>query len=213
MDIDVFAPRRCFSEPVPAVLEAARLLDAAVDAHLAGDRLRAPQMIKQADIPAITDWQFTVMGPVNPEITRFRAIDDAPPYLPKEERVTARMPYAAERRALKQRDGWTCRFCGMPVIGKRVREAMRHEYPEALRWARPNAERHAAFLCMWLQYDHLLPHSRGGDNSLENIVITCAPCNFGRGDHTLEEVGLIDPRTRPIQRSAWDGLERFIQAR
>ena len=26
---------------------------------------------------------------------------------------------------------------------------------------------------------------------------------------TLEEMGLIDPRTRHIQKSSWDGLERF----
>lgn len=62
---------------------------------------------------------------------------------------------------------------------------------------------------MWLQYDHLLPHARGGDNNLDNIVITCAPCNFGRMNWTLEEVGLIDPRTRQPVHSAWTGLEHF----
>ena len=62
---------------------------------------------------------------------------------------------------------------------------------------------------MWAQYDHLLPHSKGGNNDVNNIVVTCAPCNFGRMSYTLEEVGLIDPRTREPIRSAWDGLERF----
>ncbi|MCX6971643.1 MAG: HNH endonuclease [Verrucomicrobia bacterium] len=56
---------------------------------------------------------------------------------------------------------------------------------------------------------HLLPHARGGTNDLENIVITCAPCNYARMNHTLEEVGLIDPRTREPIKSTWDGLERF----
>jgi hypothetical protein len=45
--------------------------------------------------------------------------------------------------------------------------------------------------------------------ALENIVITCGPCNFGRVHYSLEEVGLIDPRTREPVRSKWDGLERF----
>jgi 5-methylcytosine-specific restriction endonuclease McrA len=62
---------------------------------------------------------------------------------------------------------------------------------------------------MWLQYDHLLPHARGGTNDLGNIVITCAPCNFARMNYTLEEIGLLDPRTREPVRSDWDGLERF----
>ena len=43
---------------------------------------------------------------------------------------------------------------------------------------------------MWLQFDHLLPNQGGGDSKLDNVVVTCAPCNFGRMDHTLEEVGL-----------------------
>jgi hypothetical protein len=56
----------------------------------------------------------------------------------------------------------------------------------------------------------VLPHSRGGDNSIDNVVVTCAPCNYGRMQWTLDEVGLIDPRKVPIQKTAWDGLERLL---
>ncbi len=62
---------------------------------------------------------------------------------------------------------------------------------------------------MWLQYDHLIPHSRGGTNELTNIVITCAPCNFGRMESTIEEVDLIDPFSRERIKSKWDGLKQF----
>lgn len=203
------APRRCFSEPIPEVFEAARLLSAAVDAHLAGDPGAAAHLIAQADIDAITPWRHSIMGTTSPEIIRFREIEGAPPSLPKENRVKPRMPSAAEKREIATRDGWHCRFCGMPVIDERVRRAIRQAYPEVLRWGDKNAERHQAFFCMWLQYDHVLPHSRGGDSSVENMVVTCAPCNFGRSECTLEEVGLIDPRTRPAKRTNWDGLERF----
>ena len=83
-------------------------------------------------------------------------------------------------------------------------------YPQVMQWGRKNIEQHAAFQAMWLQYDHVLPHSRGGNNDLDNIVITCAPCNFGRMDRLLEEVGLQDPRNREPVRSNWDGLERLL---
>jgi 5-methylcytosine-specific restriction endonuclease McrA len=63
---------------------------------------------------------------------------------------------------------------------------------------------------MWMQFDHVVPHSRGGDNSLENVIVTCAPCNFGRMERTLEEVGLIDPRTLSFLATPWDGLERLL---
>jgi 5-methylcytosine-specific restriction endonuclease McrA len=63
---------------------------------------------------------------------------------------------------------------------------------------------------MWLQFDHLLPHQRGGDSSAESVVITCAPCNFGRMDRTLEEVGLDDPRLRPVDPVAWNGLTDLL---
>lgn len=78
-------------------------------------------------------------------------------------------------------------------------------------WGRCNRDQHAAFQTMWLQYDHLLPHARGGDNSDDNLVITCAPCNFARMDFTLEEVGVENPLAYARVESEWDGLERFIE--
>nr|WP_255527271.1 HNH endonuclease [Trichocoleus sp. FACHB-46] len=119
------------------------------------------------------------------------------------------MPTAAQKHFLHQRDGYHCRFCGVPVIRGEVRDRLRKFYPDALPWGKTNPEQHSAFQALWLQYDHLLPHARGGNNDLENVVITCAPCNFGRGSYTLEEVGLADPRLREPVRSTWDGLERF----
>ncbi|WP_370245679.1 HNH endonuclease [Acidipila sp. EB88] len=64
---------------------------------------------------------------------------------------------------------------------------------------------------MWAQYDHVLPHARGGDTSLDNLLLTCAPCNFGRMNSTLDEVGIQDPRLRAIRPSTWDGLERLCR--
>ena len=64
-------------------------------------------------------------------------------------------------------------------------------------------------LAMWAQYDHILPYARGGTSNLDNIVVACAPCNFGRMNYTLEEVGLTDPRLREPVRSTWGGLENF----
>ena len=200
--------RTCLREPIPEIGEAARLLESAVQAHLCGNPKLAHELIRRADLPPIQDWTESLWGSNSPYV-QYRPIETAPPSIPKEQRVKLRMPTTAEKNALHQRDGFHCRFCGIPLIRKEIREHIKKAYPEALSWGSKNPEQHAAFQAMWLQYDHLLPHARGGDNNLDNMVITCAPCNFGRMNWTLDEVGLIDPTTRQPVRSAWTGLEEF----
>lgn len=38
--------------------------------------------------------------------------------------------------------------------------------------------------------DHVVPRSRGGESTWENVVTACSPCNLGKGDRTPEEAGL-----------------------
>lgn len=209
---DFYAPRRCFREPIPEIFEAAALLDQAVDSHLVGNKELADELICRADIPALYTWTDSIWGKHDQSIHRVRPVASAPPALDQRSRLKPRMPTAATRRALIQRDGHHCRFCGIPVISIEVRERLRLAYPLALRWGRTVGEQHRAFQCMWRQYDHVLPHGRGGDSSPQNMIITCAPCNFGRVDYTLGEVGLRDPRETPIQPSSWDGLERIFNS-
>lgn len=211
MNDDFWAPRRSFATPIPEIYEAARLLEAALRAHGEGDRTLAAELIVKADMKTLYHWAQGFLEAGSSEILRLREVAGLPAELPKDAQVPVRMPGASERRDILERDGWHCRFCGMPVIEARVREAIRKAYPDALRWSRFNAERHSAFLCMWLQYDHVLPHSRGGGNSLDNVVIACAPCNFARGNLCIEQVGILDPRQRPVNPSSWNGLTGFLK--
>ena len=201
--------KTCLLAPVPAVYDAARLLDAAVTAHLIGRLELAAELIDLANRPAVRDWAEALWGKGGPWSRPLR-IDDNLPSIPKAERVALRMPTELEKRALIDRDGRHCRFCGVPLIRKEVRERMHAAYPQALPWGSTNASQHAGFQALWLQYDHLVPHARGGGNALENILVTCAPCNYGRSNLTLLEVGVSDPRERAPVRSTWDGLERFL---
>lgn len=69
------------------------------------------------------------------------------------------------------RDGFRCQYCG-------------ERKPESA-----------------LNYDHVLPRTRGGKTVWENIVTSCYPCNFRKGSRTPEEAGLTLLR-RPAQPSS-----------
>ena len=200
--------RRCLRDPIPEIADAARYLDAAVSAHLAGPRRLAEELIRLADMPALAEWAESLWGEGGPHAKSIE-VAGAHPSLPKTERAKPRDPDSKMMAALRERDGFNCRFCGIPVIRTEVRQAIKEVYPNVLRWRTGNANKHTAFHAMWLQYDHVLPHSRGGATDLGNLVITCAPCNYGRSERLVEEVGLLDPRLREPVPTTWDGLERF----
>ena len=47
-----------------------------------------------------------------------------------------------------------------------------------------------------LTLDHVVPRSRGGRSSWDNVVTSCAPCNLRKGDRLPSEIGM-HPRSRP----------------
>ena len=104
----------------------------------------------------------------------------------------------------------------MPLVRPEVRKLLGKLYPDAVRWTSSRAsDQHRGLQAMWLQYDHVLVHSRGGATDLDNLIIACAACNFGRDRFTLEEMQLSDPRTDirlPTWdgRHAWNGLEMLL---
>lgn len=68
------------------------------------------------------------------------------------------------------RDGFQCQYCGQ----------------------------HLKAEC--LTFDHVVPRSRGGRTTWENVVAACAPCNLQKGAHHPRESG-IRPFRRPQQPS------------
>ena len=208
-DMDQPSRRTCLRDPIPEIEQAKLLLSGAVSAHLAGRREEAKVLILRADMPSIREWTNSLWAKASPYV-KYRPVEGSPPFVSKENRVGDRKPTPDVRRRLIERDGYHCQFCGVPVIREEIRNRIRRSYPELKLWSGESNElQHAAFQAMWLQYDHVVPHSRGGKSDENNVVIACAPCNFGRMQYTLQEVGLVDPRGREPVRSAWDGLERF----
>lgn len=201
-----FAPRRCLAIHPLESDQAADLLAEAADALLRGDTASVADLLICADMPALRDFSLRVMGKLDLDIHRVRPAASAnrPPG-----RSAQRMPSQSIRAEIFRRDGYRCRFYGIRVVHpgarKRFRETAPHAVPEG-----NNDTYHAAFLALNATWDHVVPHSAGGDNEPGNLVTTCWPCNFGRGNYSLEQMGLIDPRLHPPVVGDWDGLSRLV---
>eukprot|EP00899_Mesostigma_viride_P020561 jgi/Mesvir1/28506/Mv06275-RA.1 len=71
--------------------------------------------------------------------------------------------------------------------------------PQSIRvpLSRGNVLRRDGYTCQYcgvqkdLTIDHLIPQSKGGDWSWENLVTACARCNVKKGDKSLHEAGLV----------------------
>ena len=66
-----------------------------------------------------------------------------------------------------------------------------------------------AFSCQYcgsdddLTFDHLIPRSRGGRTTWENIVTACAPCNLVKGGRTPREAHM-QPFRHPMRPTSYD---------
>lgn len=85
---------------------------------------------------------------------------------------------SANRRALDwahvSRHGWTCHYCGHPVVGPGNAAEVCTITPDGL-YQLPPTHRSATI-------DHVIPLVAGGTNDLTNLVLACDRCNSTKGD-------------------------------
>ena len=97
-----------------------------------------------------------------------------------------------------------------------------HVPRRAVQFSRINVYRRDGFRCQYcgtklavsrLTFDHVVPRSRGGQTSWDNIVTSCEPCNRLKGDRTPVEAEMPllnqprEPRWWPFSLSSWDAHE------
>ncbi len=49
-----------------------------------------------------------------------------------------------------------------------------------------------------LTFDHVIPRSRGGRTTWDNVVTACSPCNLQKGDHLPHKINM-HPLVRPTE--------------
>lgn len=106
---------------------------------------------------------------------------------------------AADVRITNERDNYRCRYCENPVLPVEFfRKVSKLVGPELFQFKGKNAEIHGIRLVFGATADHVVPWADGGPTSPSNLVTACWPCNFGKYDFSLEELGMTDPRQREI---------------
>jgi 5-methylcytosine-specific restriction endonuclease McrA len=68
----------------------------------------------------------------------------------------------------------------------RIRKRRKGDIPERLRWRVFKRDGFACKLCgaqEMLRADHIMPESKGGPTTLDNLQTLCDPCNTKKGRH------------------------------
>ena len=119
--------------------------------------------------------------------------------------TSERYPTRMEPEVMK-RDGYHCRYCGVPVVARPAQKRLNALLGDGLfPMGRTNNTRHGVRLCLTATMDHVEPHARGGGSGLDNLMTACTACNYGKGSHSVAALGLEDPRLREPVLTDWDG--------
>lgn len=170
-----------------------------------GDLESASQVLRSLDSEKLRQHYYSSW----PEYDRLnslavRSLREYPRFRSTEER----MPSKGTVKAIFERDSWSCRWCNSPVIDAQALKKVSSLFPDVLQRGPTNDLKHGLILAASVSLDHVRPHSFGGGNDYSNLVTSCWPCQFGRGNDLIERLGLGDPRLRDPIPIDWDGCSR-----
>ncbi len=157
--------------------------------HFVGDR-SYPALVLNADFRplsyfplSIWSWQDAVKAVFLDRVSvlsEYEAMVHSPSLQMRLPSVIALKDYipSARRPAFTRfnvflRDSFECQYCGHP---------------------QPTQE---------LTFDHVIPRSRGGRTTWENVVTACGPCNLRKGNKLPKECQM-HPRQEPRQPTSWE---------
>ncbi len=177
----------------------------AVEAFKSGNKNLCLEIIGQIRTAEITEW-YIEHGQMSGRHRKLQLNIPPPETIDIDLRDPVRSPAKLQKQVF-ERDSYHCRYCGGKLISQEFLKTFikRLNSPQFSR-GETNLNTHGIIHLTWPVADHVIPWNKGGRTSLDNLVSSCAPCNYGKDGYTIEQLGLIDPLTRPAKISDWDGL-------
>lgn len=181
------------------------IFEKAVDLAAVGDATGARSQLEQVESRKLQEW-FIEHGQMSGTV-RDAYFNRVVPAVPIADRDLLRSPQRFAK-AVFARDGYRCRYCGVRLVPAEVLKGFgRAVGSDTFATAGTNLQRHGVALAFRAIADHVTPWTRGGRTDMENLVSACWSCNYGKADFTVDQIGLEDPRSRPIGTpDGWDGL-------
>ena len=103
------------------------------------------------------------------------------------------------------RDGFCCTYCGRRAVPRSILVAIHDLFPDDLPYDvhYRRGKIHPVFWALAPEADHVVAHSRGGANALENLTTLHAACNTRKSDSLSADMPHLAPTPTA---DGWDGL-------
>jgi 5-methylcytosine-specific restriction endonuclease McrA len=191
--------------PLPKPAEAHLAMEnfeASYKALLSGEIDEAKKLLTL--IPSIEMQTWFDVHAQNISTPRFKGLGSLAPTIYSTE-LDLKKTFSHLSRQIYRRDYFHCRYCGSKVAPRsfftRFSKMIGDEY---FHLGRSNKDIPGIYLLSVATLDHVTPHRLGGRTDEENLVTSCWPCNYGKMEFTVDQLGMDDPRlTPPIEDDEW----------
>lgn len=117
----------------------------------------------------------------------------------------ARLITDAVRVRTFARDRFRCTYCGGRAIPRSILVALHDLFPSDISYDAHygRGRMHPIFWALAPEADHVVAHSRGGTNTIENLTTLHAACNTIKSDSLIDDLPMLQVSEVA---SEWDGL-------
>jgi hypothetical protein len=184
--------------PLPKPISAIKAMETFEESYrplIAGEIKRAKELLLQ--IPSLEMQTWFDRHAQNVSTLRFRGLGSHRPVRVSNE-LDPKKAFSHISSKVYRRDNFHCRYCGSKVAPRSFFLTYSNLVgDDAFCIGRANREMPGIYLLFVSTLDHVTPHRLGGRTDESNLITSCWPCNYGKMEYTVEQIGMADPLLRP----------------